>query len=178
MTELSEGGPRVRFPGTRQVGKYDDWAFYRNQFSRVGHSRAVDFVYVSGDECWLIEVKDYRSHPRTKPTDIEQEVASKVRDTLAGLATARANATEPEERNLAKAALRSGKWRVALHLEQPQHPSRLRPKAIDPASLTTKLRRTVKAIDPHPRVVDVDFAGVPWTAEPIGSTSESPPRCS
>ena len=171
MTELSEGDLRFRFPDTTQAGKYDDWAFYRNQFGRVADSKAVDFVCVSRNECWLIEVKDYRFHPRTKPTEIEREVARKVRDTLAGLATGLANATEPMERDLARSAIRSGRWRIALHLEQPNHPSRLRPKLIDPASVRAKLRRAVKAIDPHPRVVDVGVGGIPWTVEPIRAKS-------
>ena len=45
----------------------------------------------------LIEVKDYRFHPRTKPIPLCDEVALKVRDTLAGLAAARVNVNVPLE---------------------------------------------------------------------------------
>ena len=167
MTVLSEGGLRFQFPAPGRAGKYDDWTFYRKKFGHIAGTKAVDFVYATAEECWLIEVKDYSHHPKTKPTEIEREVAQKVRDTLAGLAAARRNANKKAERDLARAALRAARWRVALHLEQPQHPSRLRPRVIDPASLTTKLRGIVNAIDPHPRVVDSDCKRVPWSVERI-----------
>ena len=154
MPTISEGDLTFQFPNDSHVGKYDDWAFYRNQFSRIPGTKAVDFVCVHDAECWLIEVKDYRCHPRTKPTDIADEVAKKARDTLAGLAATRRNAGQGEERALAQQALRTRRWRVALHLEQPQHLSRLRPTPIDPANVKIKLRKVLRGIDPHPVVAD------------------------
>ena len=77
MPTISEGDLTFQFPSGSHVGKYDDWAFYRNQFSKIPGTKAVDFVCVHGTECWLIEVKDYRFHPRTKPTNIAHEVARK-----------------------------------------------------------------------------------------------------
>ena len=163
MTELSEGRLTFRFPDGYRVGRYDEWAFYRNQFQYTADSKAVDFVCADQDECWLIEIKDYAIHPRTKPSELPQEVANKVRDTLSGLAAARRNANNDDERALAREALRSRKWRVALHLEQPQHQSRLRPKRIDPASVSIKLRKVVRGIDPHARVCDSSSAWQHWS---------------
>ena len=85
MTEIEEGDLKFTFPDHCEAHKYDEWAFYRNQFQSVaGGSKAVDIVCVSGDTAWLIEIKDYRRHPRTKVIDIDDELARKVRDTLAG----------------------------------------------------------------------------------------------
>ena len=160
MTTLQEGDVEFEFHEGCQASHYDRWAFFRNQFSHLTGTKAVDFLCINHCYTWLIEVKDYRHHPRTKPSELHEEVATKVRDTLAGLAAARANAVDPAERKMARKAL-TKRWRVALHLEQPGRPSKLRPKIIDPANLKMKLRQVVRPIDPHPEVNAV--AGrVPW----------------
>ena len=129
MTEIHEGNLKFMFPGDCQVDKYDDWSFYCNQFqSTAGGSKAVDILCISDEAAWLIEIKDYRKHRRMKLSDIEDELASKVRDTLAGLAAASANANSIDEQSLAWQALRVRRWRVVLHLEQPNVRTRLRPK--------------------------------------------------
>ena len=167
MTEIEEGDLGFSFPDHCEAGKYDDWAFYRNQFQSVaGGSKAVDIVCIAEDAAWLIEVKDYRRHPRTKPSDLGDELAGKVRDTLAGLAAASANANCQEERALARRALAAKRrWRVVLHLEQPWG-TRLRPRPVDVASvLTEMLGRKLKAVDPHPLVLDREThrSDIPWT---------------
>ena len=89
MTEIEEGDLKFSFPDHCQADKYDEWSFYRNQFQSVaGGSKAVDILCLSDDATWLIEIKDYRKNPRLKLIDIGDEVAGKVRDTLAGLAAA------------------------------------------------------------------------------------------
>ena len=167
MTEIEEGDLRFSFPDHCEVGKYDDWAFYRNQFQSVaGRSKAVDILCVADDAAWLIEVKDYRQHPRTKPSDLGDELARKVRDTLAGLAAASKNANCQEERALAKRALERRRWRVALHLEQPRVGWRFRP--INPASVLAQIRRSkLKAVDPHPMVLhrETHRPDIPWTVQ-------------
>ena len=35
MTEIEEGDLTFSFPDHCKAGKYDDWAFYRNQFQAV-----------------------------------------------------------------------------------------------------------------------------------------------
>lgn len=133
------------------VSKYDEWRFYRNHFISVTNgTKAVDFIYVdkANNTTWLIEVKDYR-HPDTeliKPSELADMVAQKVRDSLAGLAAARCNANDPEERAFSKAALRMDQIRVVLHMEQ-NH------RFIDPADVLTKLKQQIKAVDTHPVVV-------------------------
>lgn len=155
MTILMEGALTFSFDGSCQATKYDAWSFYRNQFMKTcGGAKAIDFLCMSEGISWLIEVKDYRAHARTKPIDLAQEVAEKVRDTLAGLAAAKTNANDLDEKGMAQSALGAQHWRVVLHLEQPAKRSRLHPQTIDPANITLKLRQALKAIDPHACVVD------------------------
>lgn len=168
-TEIGEGSLTFSFPGHCTATKYDEWAFYRRQFQSVaGDSKAVDVLCLTDDVSWLIEIKDYRQHRRTKPSCLSAEVAAKVRDTLSGLAAASANANERCEQTMARQALATKRrWRVVLHLEQPNVGSRLRPRPIDPADVKQALKRSLKAIDAHPAVVDRGRppAGAPWTVQ-------------
>ncbi|MDE0025308.1 MAG: hypothetical protein OXP69_12940 [Spirochaetaceae bacterium] len=164
MTCLTEGNLEFRFDS--DAAHCDEWAFYRNQFQNVaGGSKAVDFICLDGVGTWLIEVKDYRVHPRVKPSCLCDEVAIKVRDTIAGIAAARCNANDPDEKEVAKRVLRKNKWLIVLHLEQPGFRSRIRPRVIARADVVQKLKRLLKAIDAHPKVVDKDcIAGnMCWT---------------
>ena len=162
MPVLSEGHLTFHFPSGDAAERVDDWAFYRQGFVSVPGTKSVDFVCVHGDSCWLIEVKDYRFHSRTKTVSLCEEVACKVRDSLAMLAAARRNANNENEKNVAAQALASRTWRVALHLEQPPSPSRARPTYFDPASVLMKLRGFVRRIDPHPVVASIDAPRGHW----------------
>ena len=165
MTEIREGGLTFSFGADCEVGKYDEWSFYRNCFRGIAPgTKAVDVVCVAKDTAWLVEIKDYGRHPRVKPGDLPAEVAQKARDTLAGLAAAAANAASGAERGLARKAVDRRKWRVVLHLEEDaaQGRSRLRPR--DAPNVADKLRRMLKAVDPRPMVLDRRAAAsVPWT---------------
>ena len=169
MTEIEEGSLKFSFPDHCETTKYDGWAFYRQQFQSVaGGAKAVDILCLAQDVSWLIEIKDYRQYPRTKPSDLGDEVASKVRDTLAGLAAANANAANSGEQAFAEHALAKRRWRVALHLEQRSvATSPLRPQAINPADVLQKLRMNLKAIDTEPMVVSLQKpgSGTPWTVQ-------------
>jgi hypothetical protein len=164
-TTLTEQQLAFTFADGTEPSPYDEWAFYRNQFNAVcGGTKAVDFVCLDGDQLWLIEVKDYRRHRRTKLVDLGDEVAAKVRDTLAGLVAASCNANEAEEQRMARQAVRRSRLRVVLHLEQPSNPSRLFPRAVDLDDVLLKLKQRLKAVDAHPRVVDQSNldAAMPW----------------
>lgn len=156
---------RFAFPAGALSSKYDEWSHYRNQFNAAfGGTKAVDIVYAATSTAWLIEVKDYRLHQRTKTLDLADEIALKVRDTLAGLVSASVLANAPDERRLAHAMLKKQQWRVVLHLEIPASQSRLRPRAIEPDKVLIKLKALVKAIDPHPAVVSKNSLkpGMDW----------------
>ena len=93
MTILHVDGLKFDFPASWSASKYDDWNFYRNQFLLIGSGvKAVDLIALSPDTAWMIEVKDYRVHRRTKIVDIHQEFAEKVLHTLSALLPAKANA--------------------------------------------------------------------------------------
>lgn len=166
MAILSEGRLQFDFGESCLVEKYDDWSFFRNQFQNTcGGAKAVDIVCLSRNTGWLIEIKDYRQHKRTKLQDMGDEIAIKVRDTLAGLVAAKVNANNPDEKNFAKKALQSRAIRVVLHLEQPERHSRLFPRAIDPASVKQSLKQKLRAIDAHPSIVNKNnlSADMDWT---------------
>jgi len=163
---LREGALTFHFPYNARVTQYDNWAFYRRQFNACfGGTKAMDFVYVDGHATWLIEVKDYRAHRRTKVIDLADEVAFKVRDTLAGLAAAQCYASDQVEQQLARDALKAKRFHVVLHLEQPTKHSKLFPRAVDPANLKIKLKQTLRAVDAHPKVIDRHTipANMSWT---------------
>ena len=76
VTEIEEGDLTFSFPDHCEAGKYEEWSYYRNRFQSVaGGSKAVDILCLSDDAAWLIEIKDYRQHPRLKLVDIGDEVA-------------------------------------------------------------------------------------------------------
>ncbi len=163
---LNEGRLIFQFPDDAIVSQYDDWAFYRNQFnSCFGGTKAIDLLYVDAEATWFIEVKDYRTNRRTKAIDLGSEVATKVRDTLAGLVAAKSNANEHQERRWARQALAKRRINVVLHLEQPIKHSKLFPRVVDPANLKIKLGQTLSAVDAHPKIVDQHnlSANMSWT---------------
>ncbi len=167
MQRYKIDGITFDFPDNWNVGKYDDWSFYRNQFSRMWNGiKAVDLIAVdpAANSLWLIEVKDYRVNQRTKPSDLGEEVALKVFDTLAGMLPAKVHANDVAEQNMAIHALSCKYLRVVLHLEQPRKHSKLFPRSIDPANLQQKIRQLVKPIDAHPRVVEIaSMDRLSWT---------------
>lgn len=168
MTVITEGSLTFSFVTGAQATKYDEWRFYARQFQGVcGCCKAVDILHIDSGVLWLIEIKDYRRHPREKSIDFATEVSVKVRDTLAGLFAAAFNGVEQEERNFARLALRQHRIKIVLHLEQPQHHSKLFPRAFDPAKLELKLRQLLKPISPHPRVVDMGTLrlDMPWAVQ-------------
>ncbi|MGA7501124.1 MAG: hypothetical protein WBX00_30700 [Isosphaeraceae bacterium] len=190
MQSLTEGRFTFKFPDGVEAAKLDDWGFYRNQFQKLGATlrvpcghcgaelrckqcesaktlgiKSVDFLVVdTKGSCWLIEVKDYRTTRRTKTVDLADEIALKVRDSLAMLAAASRNASHAEERDLARAALETRHIRIVLHLEQPSNPSKLFPRAITPANVLQRLKQLVRSVDPHPQVSEIARPdSLPWS---------------
>lgn len=150
---LVEGSLSFTFEDVGFAEKYDNWSHYRNQYNQACKgSKAVDFLVSKNGEIWLIEVKDFRQHKRTKTIDLADEVALKVRDTMAGLVSAKFLAGDAGEANASKAALCCKRLRVAFHLEQPSQPSRLFPVSVNPALVKMKLRQILRFADPHAEV--------------------------
>lgn len=166
MTQLlSVDGIVFEFEDNWVVGKYDDSAFYRKQFSRMRNGiKSVDIIACAPDRtAYFIEVKDYRTTRRTKPSSIDDEMCVKILDTIASLLPAKIKANDFDERKLAAAAIKSRRLRVVLHLEQPASHSKLFPRAIDPANVQMKLRQTLKPVDAHPLVTESGrMHGLAW----------------
>ncbi len=87
----------------------------------------------------------------------------KVRDTLAGIFAAAKWQSEHANSAEAQACLRATTIRAVLHLEQPERSSKLFPRVYDLSRVQEKLKQRVRALDPHPRVVELASAsGLPW----------------
>jgi hypothetical protein len=161
---LHVDGLNFEFPEGWLVEKYDDWQFYRCQFSKQKNEiKAVDILALSPENCaYFIEVKDYR-HPDTKPikpSELPQKIAGKVLDTLSALLPAKLRARKAEEQQFAKKILVCKNLKVIAHLELVKH----RPPLIDPADIKDKLARLLRAVDAHPKVVSMKtLSKVPWT---------------
>jgi len=172
MPRLTEEKLACDFPNDWQVTKYDDWAFYRNQFQNCcTGNKAMDFLaYNAADTTlWMVELKDYRQFPRTKDDKISlwNEVAIKARDTIAGLFAAKVEAGHADH-HFAALSVNAVKLRVVLHLEQPATHSKLFPRFYDLADVQQKIKQLVKPIDAHPCVVELNnMHRVPWAAESI-----------
>lgn len=148
------------------MSKFDEWNFYRRQFQKIGKGvKAVDILAVAPNRClWQIEIKDYRQYRRTKTIDLAQEIAIKVRNSLAALVAAKVNTNDVNEKQMAKAALLCRKLRIVLHLEQPISHSKLFPRVIDPAKVQQSLKQLMKSVDPHPLVLEKNrMNDVDWT---------------
>lgn len=130
----------------------------------------MDFIGWEPNErtLWLLEVKDYTTNRREKSLNIDDEIATKVRDTLAFLLGASAMAAPDSAKTdaFATSCLPPKKIRVVLHLEQPCKPSKLFPRIKNIADMTQLLRRKLRCIDAHPKVVSlIHPATLPWKAE-------------
>ncbi|WP_270672319.1 hypothetical protein [Aeromonas sp. QDB17] len=155
MTAITEGALTFTFPTGALVCKYDEMSFYRNQFIRMADGiKAMDLAYVDGQTFWLIEVKDYRVHPRTKSIELVDEIAGKLRNTLAGLWAAKCNASDQDEKQFAATAIRARKVRVVLHLEEVPQQGRLAPHRSLKTGLLQKMKQKLKSVDAHPCLVD------------------------
>jgi len=168
VPRIHEGNLIFDFPSDWLAEKYDQWSFHIHHFQQVcGGAKAIDILAVNTVTCWLIEVKDYRRGCKTTALELADVVAQKVRDTLAGLASARVRGLGTE-RQAADACLKCADLRVVLHVEQPAAASAIFPSPINPANVLQRLRQLVKAVDPKPLVVDISASPkhqLPWAVK-------------
>jgi hypothetical protein len=197
MPTVTEGKLRFTFAEGWNVSKFDEWSFYRGQFSRVGDAeilcrkdgcdgtcqcsvcgtkrmagtRGIDILAIDpGSICWHIEVKDYRATHVTNFLFLADAVALKVRDTLSCLVVARINANDSGERDRAALALGCTVMRVVLHLEQSQSAGPLLSPTSLRANVQQRLKQLVKAIDVRPLVVSMnDMNELAWSVAQVRS---------
>lgn len=195
MPTIAEGNLSFTFSDGWNVSKFDDWTFYKGQFSRVGDAeiickkcggtcqcgscgskrvagtRGIDILAIgSGSVCWLIEIKDYRLTRVNKFEFLADAVALKVRDTLSCLVAARLNANLDVERERAKKALNCLGMHVVLHLERPRSSRPLFPATTLRANVQQRLKQLVQAIDMRPLVVSMsEMNELDWTVAQVSS---------
>lgn len=150
MPRVKEGEFSYVFPEDWLVQKWDDTAFHLNQFQHfAAGSKAVEFVAFNpqDEKLWLIECKDFRPNGRTKTIELCDEIAQKVRDSLAALICAR-NADDVELRRFARMALKKTELRCIVHWEHPLKPHRLWPSSMmDRKNMRDKLRQRMAVVD-------------------------------
>jgi|SRR5579872_875811 len=165
--ELTELGLTFAFPDDWVILRPQDTAFYRNQFQQMcGGCKETDFAAYDPNlrTLWLVEVKDFRVAGRQKPGALHDEVALKVRDTLAfimagGLSTL----SQDDSKRFWISVKRAKRVRVVLHCELPAHRSKLFPGISSLVNVAEKLRRSVRAIDSKAVVTDDNSVpGLPW----------------
>jgi hypothetical protein len=169
VTVVTEGNLELTFPVAWKVERLDRWSFRKRFGSAFGGTKDVDVVALDPNHgLWLIELKNFAHWGREKEAPLWDDLAFKVRDTLAGLVTAAVKDDGPEGA-FAKECVSANDISIVLHAEQQQKPSRLFPLVFDPADLTSKLKQLLKPIDPHPRVVSCasPLPGCPWTSRVV-----------
>ena len=172
-----EGNLTFDFPDIWQIYRLGETSFYQRHFQHFcivpggdGGCKEVDFLGYDpvALALWFVEVKDYRVQQRTKPIDLADEIALKVRDSLALLRVAPVrDAAQPvngrlSARDFARASTPAASLRVVLHCELPAHQSRLFPGVKDSANLQQKLSTKLRQVDPHAIFVDRNSNKVPW----------------
>lgn len=174
--DFPEGALTFSFPDGWEVCRPADTSFYQRHFkSFCGGCKETDFLAFDPSPSelvlWLIEVKDYRSHRRSKELDLVREVALKARDVLAMLPVAalRDNAASPpggttQAGGFWRSARSAKQLKVVLHCELPPRPSKLFPGVKDAANLGHKLKQELRPIDPHATFTNSSLArSLPWT---------------
>jgi len=171
-----EGRIRFEFPAAWQVCRPEKTSYHKRHFqSFAGGCKEMDFVLFepSSRTLWLLEVKDYRTAPRTKPMALSDEVAQKSRDVMALLL---AGAASDDEANQGVGAFVRGAGlpisiRVALHLELPPQRSKLFPGVKNAADQQMLLRRKVRCLDCHALVCSTTSGSVPWASQWQGTAA-------
>lgn len=125
MTVIDEGKLRFEFDASWQDAvKWDDSLAYRKGIGKLPDTKAVDILCRGKGVCCLFEVKDFREHRienknRLSNEELQQEVARKVRDTLAGvLGAARVGAEGERWAAYARMLASQNEVRVVLWLEE------------------------------------------------------------
>jgi len=160
------------FPDSWKICRPGESFYYTNGFqSFCGGSKETDFLAFDPDNgrLWLLEVKDYSVNNRTKPLPIHDEVALKVRDTLALLSASMSNDHTPSASgqtqvgDFGRAIAVPTSMGVVLHCEHQPAGSKLFPSATHLASIQQKLRIAFKNVISEVKVTcSGRYAGLAW----------------
>lgn len=151
--------------------KFDDSAYYRDHFIKIQNGiGAVDLLAVNDETGYLIEIKDY-THPDTenlKPNELIEAIVNKVVSTLAAMLPMKNNASISAEKEIAEIFAKTSQIRVVLHIEKPPARRTLKQSCYNFQEIEKSLRRKLKPIDAHPKVVSkANLKGLPWLVTEI-----------
>ncbi|MEY3760727.1 MAG: hypothetical protein QX196_04390 [Methylococcaceae bacterium] len=151
--------------------KFDDSVYYRDHFIKIQNGiTAVDILAVNGKTGYLIEIKDY-THPDTgnlKPNELIEAIVNKVVSTLAAILPMKNEAGDQSEKKIAESFSKISHIRVVLHIEKPPARRTLKQSCYNFQEIETSLKRKLKPIDAHPKVVSKDdLKGLPWVVTKI-----------
>ena len=150
--------------------KFDDTSYYKD-FKKIQDGiKGVDILAVDDETGYLIEIKDY-THPDTenlKPSDLIEAILNKVVSTLAAMLPMKNKASHQTEKKIAENFAKTSHIRVVLHIEKPPARRTLKQSCYNFQEIETSLKRKLKPIDAHPKVVSKDnLKGLPWVVTEI-----------
>jgi len=152
MQRFKEGSFHYDFDDHWHVLKWDETPFHTQRFQSFGgSSKAAEFVAFEerDNALWLIECKDFRPNGRSKSVDLCDEIALKMRSTLAALVCARNDPSACMSR-FARMALKKTLIRCVVHWEHPLTPHVLWPSSMmSRRDMRDKLRQRLQVADPH-----------------------------
>ncbi len=170
MTSIAEGAVTFTFQNSWTALQFDRIGYYRKLTGLGGSNKAVDIAAFDPDSgnLWLIEVKDYRTHPREKQQDIVDELAQKVRDSLAVLIILRVRGGVDYPKMMHSILSGLNSVRIVLHVEQRAVPGKLHPYVVNPKTTYDLLRRALKRVDNTVQAASISCpqinrrSGLPW----------------
>lgn len=127
---FQEGRIRFEFPDGWKVLRPEKASYYTRHFQNfAGGCKEMDFILLEpiNRVLWLVEVKDYTTYPRNKPQCIFEEIAEKIRDSLALLlaGSVRDHSSNEGVRSYMDVCVIPKDIKIVLHLEQPSKPSKI-----------------------------------------------------
>lgn len=136
--------------------KYDDSLYYREHFIKIQNGiSAVDIIAVDNNTGYLIEIKDY-THPDTENEELPvlmDAIVNKVLSTLSAILPMKNNASNQIEKDIALSFSKTNVIKVFWHLELPPQRKGLKQSTWSPKDIEMKLKKKLKPIDAHPKVV-------------------------
>ena len=172
--KFAEGGLTFDFPDDWSVCRPGATSYYSVRFQQFcGSCKETDFAMFDpgSGKLWLLEVKNFATHARSKPIPLKDEFAQKVRDTLA-LITASAycdqTPSQPKEMEageFARTARAATSLGVVLHCEPQPRPSKLFPATAEMANLLQAIKAALTPLGPAAAVKLARkdaYAGLPW----------------
>lgn len=164
MASITEGN--LSFTFEFNAIKFDDTSYYREHFSKIQNNiAAVDILTVNNGIGYLIEIKDY-THPDTEnlsSKDLIDAIIKKVISTLSAILPMKNSAGNEAERKIAEDFAKSSEIRIVLHIEKPPARRTLKQSCYNFQEIESSLKRKLKPIDAHPKVVSKEnLKGLPW----------------